>query len=297
MERPPGVSGFVPSPHLFPFTSRWFDSEVGPVHYVDEGEGRPLLLLHGNPTWSFLYRGVVRVLRQRFRCVAPDYPGFGLSAHPDAYGYTPAEHAEVVRALVQHLDLRDVVVVGQDWGGPVGADVATRDPGRVGGVVMANTWCWPADDLVMRGFSTVMSSPPAQWAIRHHNAFVDPLMRRTLQARLSATEMAHYRDVLPTARARRGVAELPRQIRAARPWLAGLAERVGEAWADLPVLLVWGPRDPAFGRESVLRRWRSLVPHATVVRLPAAGHYVPEDAPDALAAAVLEHLGPDSGSP
>lgn len=88
MDRPAGVVDFIPDPTLYPFESKWFSGSVGPVHYIDEGSGRPLLLLHGNPDWSFLYRKIVEALRGEFRCVVPDYPGFGLSVHPDGYGYT-----------------------------------------------------------------------------------------------------------------------------------------------------------------------------------------------------------------
>src|SRR5215475_12909511 len=88
---------FTPMPSLYPFTSRWFPSAAGRMHYVDEGAGRPLLLLHGNPTWSFLYRDVIRRLAGRFRCIAVDYLGFGLSERPPGFGYTPAEHAAAVR--------------------------------------------------------------------------------------------------------------------------------------------------------------------------------------------------------
>lgn len=292
MDRPSGVSDFVPSPRYFPFESRWFESPVGPVHYVDEGSGRPLLLLHGNPDWSFLYRKMIPLLRGRFRCVAPDYPGFGLSVHPDEYGYTPAEHAGVVRALVQHLDLTDMVVMGQDWGGPIGMDVASREPQRVGGLVMGNTWFWPADERVMTGFSAVLSSPPAQWAILNRNAFVEPLMRRSLRTRLTATEFAHYLDVLPTPASRRGVAEFPRQIRASGGWLAELEQRVKDRLADVPLLLVFGTKDPGLGRAAVIDRWRAVFPHAPLVRLPEAGHYLQEDAPDEVAAAILEHMAP-----
>lgn len=84
---------FTPDPKLYPFGSRWFDSTAGRVHYIDEGSGPPILFCHGNPTWSFLYRHIVRALRDRFRCVAVDYPGFGLSDRPDGYGYTVEEHA------------------------------------------------------------------------------------------------------------------------------------------------------------------------------------------------------------
>jgi haloalkane dehalogenase len=84
---------FTPSPALFPFQSRWLETDGIRMHYVDQGEGRPILMCHGNPTWSFLYRKLIGRLQGQFRCVAVDYPGFGLSDRPEGYGYTPAEHA------------------------------------------------------------------------------------------------------------------------------------------------------------------------------------------------------------
>jgi haloalkane dehalogenase len=96
---------FTPSPELFPFQSRWLQTDGTRVHYIDEGTGPPILMCHGNPTWSFLYRKVILRLRDRFRCVAVDYPGFGLSDRPERYGYTPAEHAVIVGRLVDHLQL------------------------------------------------------------------------------------------------------------------------------------------------------------------------------------------------
>ena len=115
---------FVPSKELYPFESKWFESSVGAVHYIDEGEGPAILFLHGNPMWSFLYRKIVRLLRDDFRCVAVDYPGFGLSVRPPGYSYMPREHAVVVGELVRELDLQDAVLMGQDWGGPIGLQVA-----------------------------------------------------------------------------------------------------------------------------------------------------------------------------
>jgi len=135
------------------------------VHYIDEGEGPPILFLHGNPTWSFLYRGIVIRLRERFRCVALDYPGFGLSEHPRGYAYTPDEHAGVVGELVDHLGLDGVTIMGQDWGGPIGMRVALDRVDHLRALVMGNTWYWPAERLSMRSFAYVMSSQPMQWLI------------------------------------------------------------------------------------------------------------------------------------
>src|SRR5215210_7811331 len=121
---------FSPAPDLYPFQSRFFDSSTGRLHYIDEGSGQPILMCHGNPTWSFLYRNIIRSLRDRFRCVAVDYLGFGLSERPQRFGYTPAEHARVLGELVQALDLSNLIVMGHDWGGPIGTAVARSEPDR-----------------------------------------------------------------------------------------------------------------------------------------------------------------------
>ncbi len=296
MPRPDGIVDFEPSPEYFPFESRWFDSSVGPVHYVDEGEGRPLLLMHGNPDWSFLYRKFVTALEGRFRCVVPDYPGFGLSVHPPApYGYTPGEHAAVVRELVEQLDLQDAVVMGQDWGGPIGMDIASRMPERFSGLVMGNTWFWPADDNNMRIFSLAMGSPPMQLLIKRRNFFVTTLMKRMLQAELSADEFAHYSEVVPTPESRAGIAEFPRQIRAARSWLTELEQRVKATLTDRPIVLVQGQKDPAFGSKRSLDRWRSTFPDHRLVLLPEAGHYIQEDAPEPIVEAIIDRFDTADG--
>ncbi len=131
---------FVPSPELYPFGSKWFASSVGRVHYIDEGAGRPIVFSHGQPMWSFLYRHIVIGLRDQFRCVVIDYPGYGLSVRPDGYGYTPREHAGVLGELVEHLGLDDMVVMGQDWGGPIVMSMAAKRPRRITGIVLGNTW-------------------------------------------------------------------------------------------------------------------------------------------------------------
>ncbi len=281
-----GAPSFTPSPDLFPFESRWLPSSVGRVHYVDEGEGQAILMCHGNPTWSFLYRNVIKALRSQFRCVALDYPGFGLSVRPSGYGYTPAEHAAVVGELVRALDLRDLIVMGHDWGGPIGLSAACTDPSRVAGVVLGGTWFWPPNRR-FRTFSRVMSSRPLQRAILRRNLFVERFIPMGTTRELSAAEMEHYRAVQPTPEARIGVAELPKQIVRATPFLANLAESVPRALGSKRVLITFPMRDTAFRPADILPRLRSSFADPTVVELERAGHYFVEDAPDEVAAAVL----------
>jgi pimeloyl-ACP methyl ester carboxylesterase len=122
-KRPDWVDGA-----LFPFQSRFVDIDGHVVHYVDEGDGPVLLLLHGNPVWSFVYRDVITRLRDRMRCVALDYPGFGLSSAADGYSFLPGEHAAVVERFIQTLHLSDITLMVNDWGGPIGLSVAGRHP-------------------------------------------------------------------------------------------------------------------------------------------------------------------------
>jgi len=280
---------FSPSPELFPFESRWLESSAGRVHYVDEGHGQPILMCHGNPTWSFLYRNVIRSLRERFRCVAVDYPGFGLSDRPPGYGYTPAEHAAVVGELVGELDLSELIVMGHDWGGPIGTSVACSDPGRVAGLVLGNTWFWPADRRA-RTFSRVMSSRPLQWAILERNLFVERILPAGVDRELASEEMEHYRRAQPTPEARIGVAELPRQIAAATPWLAELAEAVPRELGSKRVLITFPMRDVAFRPGDVLPRMRAAFTDVEVVELPRAKHYFLEDAPREVAEAIARRF-------
>jgi haloalkane dehalogenase len=164
---------------LYPFEDRWMEIDGHTVHYVDEGRGPVLLLLHGNPTWSFLYRDIIRRLRDSFRCVAVDYPGFGLSTAGAGYGFTPREHSAVLEKLFLALDLRDVTPVVQDWGGPIGLGLAGRQSDRISALVIGNTWAWPADgdprltrilEALLDGADLLSQPLQAARALLHHPA-------------------------------------------------------------------------------------------------------------------------------
>jgi haloalkane dehalogenase len=260
------------------------------VHYIDEGVGDPILFLHGNPTWSFLYRGIVIRLKPRFRCIALDYPGFGLSVRPKDYGYTPAEHAGIVRDLVRHLDLRDLTIMGQDWGGPIGLRVGVDELERLRALVMGNTWYWPLDDWQAKAFAYIMSMAPMQTLILENNLFVERVMPMGVKIPLAEEVLDQYREALPTPESRAGVAELPRQLLQATPWLGDLEDAVRARLVNVPLLLTWGVHDLVFTRK-YLERFRSDFPTAQVRRLDAR-HYIQEDAPAEIAAAIATFLEP-----
>ncbi|WP_107657316.1 haloalkane dehalogenase [Nocardia suismassiliense] len=281
---------FVPDGDLYPFESRWFDSSAGRVHYIDEGTGPAILFCHGAPAWSFLYRNIVKDLRDQYRCIAVDYLGFGLSERPARFGYTIAEHTAVLGELIDHLQLDDFVVMGHDWGGPIGLGAVTPRADRVRGIVLGNTVFWPIEALANRAFSAIMSSRPMQRRILEQNFLVERVLLAELRHTLTAAEADHYRAVQQTAEARRGLAMMPKEIRAARPLLDQLAQDVPALLGDKPTLLVWGMRDMVFRPNHCIPRMRAAFTDLDVVELPHARHFIQEHASDAIAAAIAKRF-------
>ncbi|MEV0362131.1 haloalkane dehalogenase [Nocardia fusca] len=277
---------FVPDPGLYPFTSRWFESSAGTVHYIDEGDGPPILLCHGSPTWSFLYRHIVTGLRDRYRCIAVDYPGFGLSERPDGFGYTIAELTSVLGEFIDHLELDEFVLMGHDWGGPIGLSAATARAERVRGIVLGNTAFWPIEPLANRMFSVLMSSRPVQRRILERNLLVEQFLVGKYGPALTAAEAEHYRQVQPTPDARRGLSVMPKEIRAARPLLEELAVNVPRLLGDKPTLAVWGMQDIVFRPKTCLPKIRGAFTDLEIVELTDAKHFIQEDAPDRIATAI-----------
>lgn len=295
MNPTPGLRPSWVDSTLFPFESRFVEIDDNVVHYVDEDAGPVLVMLHGNPAWSFLYRRVILALRAEFRCIAIDYPGFGLSSAHEGYRYLPSEHAAVVLQFIQNLDLKDVTLVANDWGGPIGLWAAGQDGDRFARFVIGNTWAWPvAGDLHFEWFSKAMGGAIGRLLIRRFNLFVNLLVPAGhKQTRLSSSEMAHYRAALPTPGSRLPTAVFPREITRSAPWLRQVEAGL-RSLADRPALVIWGARDFAF-RSKERERFEAHFPiHQTVI-LKRAGHFIADDAPVEVSEAIrawMRQVGP-----
>jgi haloalkane dehalogenase len=277
---------------LFPFESHFVELDGHVVHYIDEGSGPILLMLHGNPTWSFVYRQVIGSLRDRFRCIALDYPGFGLSTAAPGYRYLPEEHAAVVVSFLDRLGLSRATLVAHDWGGPIGLHAAEQRPDKFERLVLANTWAWPMNgDLRAELASRLMGGPVGRELIRRFNLFVNALIPAGHRLRkLTAEEMAHYRKALATLDRRDASAVFARRITASRGFLADVEARLPTLTA-LPTLIVWGNADIAFG-DKERQRWEHIFTDHHTVIVEGAGHFVQSDAPEEFAAAIRDWRTP-----
>jgi len=287
---------------MLPFERRMVEVRGRGMHVLSRGRGRPVLMVHGNPTWSFLWRKVMGLLDpDRYRCVAPDLFGLGLSWKPARLeDHSVAMHAEAVAGLMEAWGLEDVILVGQDWGGPVGCAAAARLPGRVTGLVMGNTALFrPRSPMRTTPFHRLARAPVLSDLLFRGLNFPVPVLHRVQgdPASIRGDVARAYAYPLRRVRDRAAPLALARMVPSheGHPSLPEL-ERV-EAWVtgfQGPSALVWGARDPILGR--ALRRMRAALPRATVTET-RAGHFLQEEVPEQIAAAVEEVAGVPASAP
>jgi haloalkane dehalogenase len=282
------------SPGSFPFESRFLRIGEANLHYVDEGNGPLLVMVHGNPTWAFLYRHLISALRGQFRCIALDLPGFGLSDPPAGFGFRPEEHASVVAAFLAAVDIQDATLVAHDWGGPIGLAAGFSQPGRLTRFIFGNTWAWPVNGIWhFEWFSRLMGGPIGRFGARHFNLFVNGVLPAAMQrGKLDPSVMQAYRAPLVDPARRTGTHVFPREITGSGDFLRGLEKRLNEI-DGRSVLFLWPDRDIAF-REAELARWRNIFPAAQVQAIKRCGHFLWEEAADEAASAIAAwHPGPE----
>ena len=301
------TSEFLPPPRLpqwlseaLPFNRRLFREDDHTIHFIDEGEGAPILLLHGNPTWSYLWRKVIRILaREKVRIIAPDLVGLGLSSKPrDPRTHTLNFHANRISALVEALDLDDVTIAAQDWGGPIISVMAARNRQRIRGAVFSNTAIRvPYRPPRRTAFHRFSRMPIVSDLVFRLFMFPVPALHLAQGDRKSigTAERRAYRWPLRALRDRTAPLALARLVpqNIDSPTFQTLRE--ADSWARSfsgPVRLVWGMRDPILGR--ALRGVEELFPDASVVRTEA-GHFLQEEVPEELAAAILDIASSSSG--
>ena len=276
-----------------PFNRRVFADAGHTIHFIDEGEGPAVLLLHGNPTWCYLWRKVIRILAQEdIRIVAPDLVGLGLSDKPrDPAIHTLDFHAERISALVKALDLHDLTIAVQDWGGPIGAVMAARNPDRIRGAVFGNTSIRvPSHPPRVTPFHRFSRTPViSDLAFRHLNLLVRNLHRaQGDRASIGATERRAYLYPFPKIADRTAPLALARLVPTdlASPTFQTMQE--ADDWARSfkgPTRLVWGLRDPILGR--TIHGMKKLFPNPEVTETEA-GHFLQEEVPEELADAILK---------
>jgi pimeloyl-ACP methyl ester carboxylesterase len=265
---------------VFGAEQRFMDLPSGArIHYVDVGHGDTLVFLHGNPSWSFQWRELIQGLQGSFRCITLDYPGFGLSSAPPSFGYTPREQSVVVEQFIDQLKLRNVTLVMQDWGGPIGMGVAIRRPELVRRVVLGSTWAWRTSHDEPRGrWSTIAGGPIGEFLQVNFNGIVGAALSNGIERDLPSSVATLYRrPFLPVER--RGIAAFyPYEITAADDYFAEIEAGLARV-ARKPALIFWAGRDIGFPADD-RARWERTFPDHKIIELPNADHFFFEDTAD-----------------
>lgn len=289
----------------YPFASHFIQTPMGQMHYLDEGaenERSTVLALHGNPSWSFLYRALVKGLSTERRIVVPDHIGFGLSDKPDdEAAYTLKAHIDHLEALVLWLDLKNITLVMQDWGGPIGLGVAARHPERIKALVVMNTFGFypPVDGMNPEKLKLpppllmMRSKGLGDFMVRRLGFFERQVMTMATATKRKGAAKRAYRDIFRNRSERAGVMAFPRMIptNTVHPAAKILLEETGPyvEQFDGPAHIFWGLKDPLIPI-GALTAWKKRLPQASVTEFKTARHYLQDDEPDTLVRELRQFL-------
>ena len=279
---------YKPSEKLYPFQSNWLDLDGGRMHYLDEGpkDAPIVLMLHGNPTWSFYYRNIVKALRGKFRCIVPDHIGCGLSDKPndDKYSYTLERRIADVETLMAHINPNQPIhLIVHDWGGMIGFGWASKRPGDIASMVVANTAAFaiPEQKKLPFGLWLARDTFIGAFLVRGFNAFSGLASRVAFKKPVSADIRKEYTGPYDSWANRiatlRFVQDIPLQAGDPGFEIIEATEQRLPLFIDKPCLLVWGEKDFVFDLH-FLNKWKGILPKAEVLSYPDCGHYILEDA-------------------
>lgn len=287
------------SAELYPFKNNYTKiDDKHRLHYVDEGNGPAMLMVHGNPTWSFYYRNLIKEFSRDFRVIAPDHMGCGLSDKPslDEYNYTLESRVQNLTKLVQELKLKDITLVVHDWGGMIGVTFATRFPDLIKQLVVFNTAAFHNPKGLDLPLSIRLCRNPlvGEYLVRGFNAFSHGAnLRCCTRKKLSAAEkkgyLAPYNNWKNRLAVHRFVKDIP-LTKEDEAWsVVNQAEKNLSRLSNKPMLILWGEKDFVFD-DSFLRRWREYFPQAEVKTFPESGHYIVEDSHDEIVTAMHDFV-------
>ncbi len=272
---------------LFPFQNNFLRLDDGTkVHYIDEGEGPVLLMLHGNPTWSFLYRKMITALKSDFRCIAPDLPGFGLSEQTYSFDFFAESHSKVLEEFILKLNIERYILIAQDWGGPLGLYVAEKYPDKIIGAVLGNTWAWALKGQYRyEGFSWLMGGPIGRWMAKSFNGVWKVFMKKGFYKKPSREALAMYKAPFTEKNNRIQTAIFPRQLIKAYDFEKTVEKNLNKI-SSIPVLFTWGVKDFAF-KVDQLERFKKHFPNHQI-HLLEAGHFWQDEQGDFVSELITE---------
>ncbi len=283
--------------NLYPFESKFFQQGSLYQHYIDEGEGdEAVLMLHGNPTWSFYYRRMIKHLHPAMRAISPDHMGCGLSDKPQNWSYRLEDHIQNLLRLIEHLGLKKIHLVVHDWGGMIGFGAALRIPEKICSFMILNTCAFrlPPGAKLSRRIGLVRVPGLGNTAVRVFNGFArGAALMATVSGKMSAEEkaglLAPYNSYQNRIATLRMVQDIPLNPSHPSYELLKSIEESLPVFESTPKTMVWGRQDFCFN-DDFLKRWMDFYPELKPIVVEDAGHYILEDDPETVLQKLDEHL-------
>lgn len=263
----------------YPFESHYLTLPEGRLHYVDEGSGPPVVFVHGTPSWSYDFRALITALRSRYRCIALDHLGFGLSDRPTRIDDPLTLHTRNLESLLVSLAVDRFALVAHDFGGPIALPLALARPERLRALCLMNTWAWSMDeDPKFSKIRRVTGSSPMRFLYRYANFSARMMVKSSWGNRKPLTRIRHrhFTRLFPNRASREGTWAFAKSLVSGDATFDALGARLG-AVADVPALVVWGMADRFVGAPH-LARWKRELPRARFLELHGVGHFPQEEA-------------------
>jgi haloalkane dehalogenase len=262
---------------LYPFESKYIQLEKGNMHYVDEGKGEIILFVHGTPTWSFLYRDFIKALSSKYRCIAIDHLGFGLSEKPKSFTGTPQSHAKNLSEFIQNMDLHNITLVVHDFGGSIGLAAGIENSDKINKVVLFNTWMWETKhDKGIQKIDKTINSWLGKFLYLNMNFSPKVLLKKGFSDKKYLTKKVHnqYIKPFPDKDSRRPLFSLAKALIGSSDWYENQWQNLNKL-ADKDWLILWGTKDE-FITTKYLEKWKKRLPGAKIKELDC-GHFVQEE--------------------
>jgi haloalkane dehalogenase len=264
---------------LYPFENKYIQLDAGKMHYVDKGKGDVMLFIHGTPTWSFLYRDYISSLSKKYRCIAIDHIGFGLSEKPETFDGSPQSHSSNLTEFIKKLNLNDITIVVHDFGGPIGLSSAIQNHNRIKQIVLLNTWLWKTkDNPNAQKIDHILNSKIGSFLYLRVNFSPKFLLKKGIYDKKKLSKKVHKQYIypFPNKSSRISLLKIGKSLVGSSNWYE-------KQWTMLnkleqkPWLIIWGTKDEFITTE-YLQKWKNRLPNANVKQFNC-GHFLQEEKP------------------
>jgi haloalkane dehalogenase len=265
----------------YPFQQHWMQIDGNNIHYIDEGTGEPLLMVHGTPDWSFSFRHLIKAFSGKYRCIIMDNLGFGLSEKPADADYRPETQAARLEKFIEKLDLQHIHLLVHDFGGPIGLSYALHQPENIKQIILFNTWMWPLNGIKMYDGSKMMTGAIGRWLYLHYNFSPKVMVKLAYgdKSKLTKHIHNHYIKALDKPAHRMAQFAYVKAMLQSQAFYQSLWDARAKI-ENTPMLIMWGMKDRFFPADILLNRWKQAFPSAIVKEISHAGHFLQDEAPD-----------------